>query len=167
MKSTKNKNINTKVYWDGIYTDKSDMKDYDTEDLEYPVSHGDSFIYPSKRFTTAVNMVKEGEKVLDIGCGPGNFVKRVLDKFPMAEVWGVDISSKVIEDNKVRVPDGVFFQQRIGGFDKVPENYFDFVFSGEVMEHLEDPSMLFKDAYNALKPGVLKIVSVINKKADT
>lgn len=165
MKRTANNNINTKLYWDGIYTDKNDMKDYDTEDLDYPISDGDSFIYPSKRFTTAVSLIKEGERVLDIGCGPGNFVKRVLDKFPMGEVWGVDISSKVIEDNKVRIPEGVFYQQRIGGLDKVPDNYFDVVFSGEVMEHLEDPSLLFKDAFTSLKDGGRFIMTTPNDTA--
>jgi 2-polyprenyl-3-methyl-5-hydroxy-6-metoxy-1,4-benzoquinol methylase len=155
MKKTGNLDVNTKFYWDNIYGDIDKRKQYDVEsgDLDHPVTVNGIFIYPSKRFDTAVTLIKDGEKVLDIGCGTGSFVRRVLEKYPFNEVWGVDISSVVVEANKVKIPDGVFIQQRIGALDKVPENYFDVVFSGEVMEHLQDPHTLFRDAYTCLKDG--------------
>lgn len=155
MKKTGNLDVNTKFYWDNVYGDINKQKQYDVESgyLDHPVNVNGMFIYPSRRFSTAVNLIKDGEKVLDIGCGTGSFIRRTLEKYPFNEVWGVDISSTVIESNKVKIPDGVFIQQRIGSLDKVPENYFDVVFSGEVIEHLQDPEILFKDAYNCLRDG--------------
>lgn len=155
MKRTNNLDVNTKFYWDSIYSDIGKREQYNVEsgDLDHPVNVNGMFIYPSKRFITAVELVKEGDKVLDIGCGTGTFIKRVIEKYPYNEVWGVDISSAVVEANKTRVPEAVFYQQRIGALDKIPENYFDVVFSGEVMEHLQEPNLLFKDAYSCLKDG--------------
>jgi 2-polyprenyl-3-methyl-5-hydroxy-6-metoxy-1,4-benzoquinol methylase len=167
VKRTNNLNVNTKYYWDDVYGTVSKRDEYNIEsgDMDHPMNVGDKFIYPSRRFNTAVEQVKEGDKVLDIGCGTGKFVEKVINKYPFNEVWGIDLSSVVIEDNKLRVPEIVFIQQRIGALDKVPENYFDIVFSGEVIEHLEDPMMLFKDAYNCLKVGGRFITTTPREKS--
>jgi len=37
------------------------------------------------------------EKILDIGCGGGNFSRLLLEKYPEAEVYGLDISETSIE----------------------------------------------------------------------
>ena len=167
MRKTGNPNINTKFYWDNIYADRDRIDRYEAEsgELDHPVIIDGNFIYPSKRFSTAVDMVSEGDKVLDIGCGTGAFIKRVLNKYPFNEAWGVDISASVIKSNQERIPDGVFYQQYIGRLDKVPENYFDIVFSGEVIEHLEDPNILFKDAYMCLKEGGKFIITTPNNES--
>lgn len=172
MKRTNNDNINFKSYWNKIYTEKKDQ-----EHLEKTSSFTDEWVIdprngaairPSKRFKTAIDQIKEHERVLDIGCGFGIFTGGVIEKFPMNEVWGVDISDAVIEDNKIKHPDVIYHQQYVGNLNKVPTDYFDVVFSGEVLEHLDDPIQLFKDASACLKKGGRFIVTTpLNRSVDS
>lgn len=163
MKKTGNLNVNTKLYWNHIYTAKNDQEEIDkrshfTED-EITDPRTGHFIQNSKRFVTALSYVREGDRVLDIGCGFGLFTGAVVDKFPYNETWGVDISNEVIEANKEKHPEVAYFQQYVGHLDKVPTNYFNLVFSGEVLEHLEEPAQLLKDAHAALKTGGKLIIT--------
>lgn len=141
-----------------------DMLEELSNTLDHPIVCNNVFVHPSKRFSTLVDNIKEGDKLLDIGCGVGTLLEGVIERYPYNEVWGVDISDVAIEKCKEKIPNGVFFPQHVGSLDKVPDDYFDVVFSGEVIEHLEDPSLLFKDAYRVLKGGGRFIVTTPNDK---
>ena len=82
MQRTGNPNINTKFYWDATYEDVTKREEYqiDTTELEHPVNVNGVFVYPTKRFSTAVAMVREGDKTIDIGCGTGGFARIVTGK---------------------------------------------------------------------------------------
>jgi ubiquinone/menaquinone biosynthesis C-methylase UbiE len=157
MKKTGNLNINTKFYWDYAYAnstfeDSIEREANRTEKWVFNEKQGRG-VRPTKRFITALTFVKDGDKVLDIGCGWGHFIELVIEKYPFNEVWGVDISTSVIERNKAKNDGGIYYQQYVGHMDKVPDNYFDVVFSGEVLEHMDDPADLIKDACRVLKTG--------------
>jgi SAM-dependent methyltransferase len=149
MKRTSNPNINFKSYWNSVYGNLQKREEYASQgsDKKQP-----QYISDTKRFITAVEKTK-GERVLDIGCGVGVYTKMVKEKYPNTEVWGVDISDKAIEDNKLESPDIKYFQGYIGDLDFLPKEYFDTVFTGETLEHLDEPVALIKDAYKALKTG--------------
>lgn len=138
MKSTGNIQINSRVYWNHIYTTPSKT---------------DGYWKSTDRFTRFLNYVKDGDKVIDLGCGVGLPGRMVLSEKKGCEVWGVDISDKVIEENKDTCPDATWYAGHIGDLDFLPESYFDVVFCGEVIEHLDDPSLAFSDAYRVLKRG--------------
>lgn len=113
----------------------------------------------TSRFTQALEYINPDEKVLDIGCGVGTFTELVKRTYPSCEVWGVDISDQAISDNR-RLGNGVeYYQGYVGRLDNIPEAYFNVVFSGEVLEHLEDPSLLVRDAYNKLDEGGVFILT--------
>ena len=38
--------------------------------------------------------VKDGMKVLEVGCGGGHFTNMVKEYFPNCEVWGIDLDAK-------------------------------------------------------------------------
>ena len=54
------------------------------------------FYIPARkeRFEIIVQLIADSQRkisrVLDIGCGTGSLMMPVLQKFPAAEVWGVD-----------------------------------------------------------------------------
>lgn len=135
MKRTGNENINTKEYWDKRYKDRQSYED--------ETGHA--------RFENALERITANQKVLDIGCGVGTFCKMVKDKYPSCIVCGIDISERAIEENKKVMPEIEWIAGKLE--DSKLDSDFDLVFSGETLEHLDDPEVLFEIAYRALKVG--------------
>lgn len=148
MIRTNNPQINTKIYWNYIYNTPAKKLEYWSK---------------TDRFPEFVKHVKDGDKVLDIGCGVGIPGRTVLKERKGCEIWGVDISSEIIEANKKDEPKIKWHQGYVGRLDFLPENYFDIIFSGEVAEHLDNPLDLFRDAYRLLKKGGQFVITTPNK----
>ena len=144
MKLIGNEQINSKIYWNYIYTTPARAKEYWER---------------TYRFFTLLEFVKDGERFIDLGCGVGVPAQLIREKRKDCEIWGVDISDEVINNNKKSDPKSKWFQGYVGGLDFLPLNYFDIVFAGEVIEHLDTPSFLFSDAYKILKEGGKLIIT--------
>lgn len=145
MKRVNEINVNGKRYWNDVYAGDEHRAKYEKESFgQYGAS---------TRFSRAVEEVNAGDKVLDIGCGVGQWTKMVKDAHPDCEIWGTDISNQAIEENKERHTGINYHHQYIGNQTRVPSNYFDVVFSGEVIEHLEEPQLVFSDAARVLRKG--------------
>jgi len=97
--------------------------------------------------------VKPGEKVLDLGCGPGT----VLDYLPEVDYYGLDYSPEYIEKAKRTYSKrGKFFLCQIGkDTPEVEKGSFDLVMGNGVLHHLNDAEAVefLKIAMGALKPG--------------
>lgn len=94
-----------------------------------------------------------GEKVLDIGCGPGD----ILENLPDVDYLGFDINPKYVEAAQKRYGSrGRFFCGDVGltAIDQEAGS-FDLVLATGVLHHLDDDRAvsLFKLARRALKPG--------------
>ncbi|MGH9504285.1 MAG: class I SAM-dependent methyltransferase [Terriglobales bacterium] len=92
-----------------------------------------------------------GDRVLDIGCGPGTMVPHLR----CAEYVGLDTSTEYIERARRRFPGARFIRQSVGGADLVERDYFDIVLSLGVLHHLDDAEALtlFQIARDTMKPG--------------
>ena len=76
-----------------------------------------------------------GDKVaLDFACGPGRMVKRMRKIF--AKVDGCDISERMIEEARKRVPDTDFYITNGNDLGKVPLNSYDLVYCTISMQHI-------------------------------
>jgi len=144
MQRTNNPQINTKVYWNYIYTTPAKEEEYWT---------------PTWRFFTLMNYIKDGDKFIDLGCGVGLPCKMLKKKRKGCEIWGVDISDQVIEANKKDDKSIHWKQGYVGSLTFLPSGYFDVVFSGEVIEHLDNPPDLFVEAHRILKKGGKLIIT--------
>ncbi|MEQ9446903.1 MAG: class I SAM-dependent methyltransferase, partial [Rhodospirillaceae bacterium] len=101
---------------------------------------------------------KDVKRILDIGCGLGQFAVALAERFPNAEVWGVDVGGPMLRYGHMRAVDqgvAVNFAQRLAEDTKFPEGHFDIVASYIV--HHEVPAdvsrAIFKEANRILRPG--------------
>lgn len=92
-----------------------------------------------------------GDRVLDIGCGPGTMVPYLQS----VDYVGLDASPEYIESARRRFPQARFVCQRVGGYDLAERDHFDIVLALGVLHHLDDNEALtlFQIARDAMKAG--------------
>jgi ubiquinone/menaquinone biosynthesis C-methylase UbiE len=104
-----------------------------------------------------------GLKVLEVGCGVGDFAIYLADQG--ADVTAVDFSSQAIDlalekskaQNKV-----VHFQVADAQALPFEESSFDLVFSCECLEHIPNPQLGLSEFYRVLKPPGTLILTTEN-----
>jgi SAM-dependent methyltransferase len=95
---------------------------------------------------------RPGDRVLDIGCGPGDF----LTFLPQTEYHGIDVSAQYIQAARARFGSrGTFTCQGVEEAAVDRPGTYDLVLANGVLHHLDDSTAmaLFRLARTALKPG--------------
>jgi SAM-dependent methyltransferase len=97
------------------------------------------------------------KKILDIGCGPGQFAELVLDwQFP--KYTGVDFSAVAIEKAQQAVPQYKFVIADVLKPGAYRDFEFDCIVSMEVLEHIEADTAVV----SSFPPGIRCLVTVPN-----
>lgn len=94
--------------------------------------------------------------VLDVGCGTGRWAELVCNRLPHAEVWGLDLSEKMLEHAAVRAqeyPGRMHFTH--GNSQSLPyeDASFDLVTCSHSFHHYPDQLTVVKEMRRVLKPG--------------
>ena len=102
-------------------------------------------------------------RVLELGSGQGDLSSEIATRHPGVELLGLDISFTGIEIAKQKVPAGTFYQQDFMRPFAVPEHYRAWAthaVCSEVLEHVDDPVQVLKNARRCLAPGARLVVTV-------
>lgn len=102
--------------------------------------------------------LKDGQKVVDIGTGPGWLPIKIAERFPLVTVIGIDLSEKMIaianqhKEKNLSENDPQFLVADAG---KMPfeTNSIDQIVSTGVMHHWKEPVRIFNELHRVLKPG--------------
>lgn len=126
----------------------------DYVDVVYNESDRPLTFYPERlaRYLFDRYQVGSGSRLLDIGCGRGEFLRGFIECG--VEGYGVD-QSRAAERY---CPDAVLKTSDLEN-EGIPyeDNFFDVVYSKSVIEHFYYPERLAKEMYRVLKPGGLAI----------
>ena len=109
------------------------------------------------------SLIKEDEKVLDVGCG-GGLLTEPLSRLG-ANVIGIDASKNNIEVAKRHLKKG---NLKVKYFCTTPEKFkstvkFDVILNMEIVEHVQDLNLFLNQTSKFLKKNGLMYVATINK----
>lgn len=90
---------------------------------------------------------KDGERILDLGCGEGILTEKIIESG--ADVLGVDNSEAQVAGAQERGLNAMALDAQEMDF----ENEFDAVFSNAALHWMSPLSKVFENVFRALKPG--------------
>jgi trans-aconitate 2-methyltransferase len=94
--------------------------------------------------------------VYDLGCGAGNVTAALLQRWPRAQIFGVDDSAAMLERAAKALPQVHWLQHSLNGWR--PERMSDVIYSNAALHWLPNHQQLFPALVQALSPrGVLAI----------
>jgi len=96
-------------------------------------------------------VLAEPERVIDLGCGPGNSTAVLQQKWPEAEIYGLDSSAEMI--TQARAADDSIHWILSDIKDWNPDQPFDLIFSNAALQWVPDHETIFPQLIAHLKPA--------------
>lgn len=124
--------------------------------------------WPQESRLLARYALPAGARLLDLGCGSGEFVRRLAGAFPGAEsITGVDIlpamlraaealcgAPATVDGGAAAVPrPRLVFEEGDAGALRFPDGHFDFVALRHLTQLLPDPAAVLAECRRVLRPG--------------
>jgi len=100
----------------------------------------------------------EGQRILDVGCGRGTYVKKMRDF--SQEVYGVDVDPEKVAEASRTLPNIHLAPAEELPF---PDGFFDVVLLHEVIEHVEDDRQAIREAHRVIKRGGRIVIFAPNR----
>lgn len=111
-------------------------------------------------YEIAQKEIKNQKSIIEIGCGKGTFIDKVIKK-SKATIIGLETSQQaVIEAQREKLP--VFLKDIDTVFNEQPNYEVDTIIAFQVLEHLSEPLLFLKQHISYLKKGGKLILCVPN-----
>lgn len=109
-------------------------------------------------------------RVLDVGCGPGQFTILIAEALPDTEVWGIDLAPTMIELARRHASESSAAGRlhfAVSDVEKLPfpERHFDAVLSSGSIKHWPDPAAGLREIHRVLAPGSRAFIGEMNRLA--
>lgn len=108
---------------------------------------------PTRDYVTlALTNINNDEKIkiLDLGCGPGELISELTNKFKNIEITGIDFSEKMLEISNKRNPLATHIKMDTAELSKL-EGKYDIIICTHSLPYYKDPKNVFKQLHRVLK----------------
>jgi trans-aconitate 2-methyltransferase len=103
-------------------------------------------------------------RVVDMGCGPGNSTELLVERFPGAQVLGLDSSPAMLTAARQRLPTARFAEADATVW--VPEADVDLVFANAIYQWVPEHIPALAKVLGALRPGGVLAVQMPDNMAE-
>lgn len=118
---------------------------------------------PSRDLLAAVPLT-DADRVVDLGCGPGNSTELLVRRWPDAKISGIDSSPAMIAEARKRLPGLDFSLADVAGW--MPEAPVDVLFANAVLQWLPDHGTLLPRLFGLLAPGGVMAIQMPDNVAE-
>ena len=99
--------------------------------------------------------IKDGDFVLELGCGQGANIQYLAQSFQESSFVGVDL----IPLKKDKMPQNVtIYEQDYSSIPQLADNSVDVCYAFETIVHNTDKEKIYREVYRVLKPGGVMII---------
>ncbi|MEG2838238.1 MAG: methyltransferase domain-containing protein [Lachnospiraceae bacterium] len=117
-----------------------------------------------ERYQFILNQIikTNAKQIGDIGCGKGRYMKKISKELPDISITGVDLSWNVMQRGGLTKE----YDVKKGSILNIPypNDFFDLIYTAEVLEHAVHISNAIKEILRVLKPGGTMIIIDKNMK---
>ena len=121
------------------------------------LKYKDERTQPSYDLVSRINLPNP-EKIVDIGCGPGNSTRVLRERWPRAQVAGLDSSAEMIQTAREAYPQETWIMSDAAQWET--DEKFDIVFSSAALQWIPDHTVLIPKLFDRVKPGGVLAVQV-------
>lgn len=125
--------------------------------LKYDKSILQFFVFRRSHNVFFENIVQDhaAQRILDVGCGTGEFAVKLKKHKKDARVFGIDISSDMINiaKAKAKVNANIDIDFRLGDVDHMPyeDNYFDYITCAHSFHHYPHKKKAMREMFRVLR----------------
>jgi len=152
MKRLHEKKIDDANYYDTlIWAEETNLRPY----------------YDAVRQRALIQFVKDGDDVVDIGAGVFGACQYISEETEIkANLYAYDqsnIAKKIVTE---KCPEITYIVGEVEPTVDIESNRFDCVIAGEIIEHMEDPSVFVKELARICKPGGIITLSTVDTTSE-
>jgi len=139
-----------------------------TKDVEYfnrwAKSYDESWLqhlYFDRIHKRVLNLVDAGftpATIVDIGCGTGRLLRKARERWPHANLTGIDPAEGMVKKARILMPDTVFIMSKAESIP-LPDASADLVFSTTSFHHWQNQDQGSREIRRILRPGGRFILS--------
>lgn len=135
------------------------MRSFDTQAREYDTSKSSQFAKQCYSYVLNILNPIQFNSILDIGCGTGSLIEKLIDEKPQVRVYGLDISEEMLKVAREKLPklkDLVNGEAEALPYDN---KLVEVVVMVNSFNYFVNPEQAIKEAYRVLKPGGTLVIA--------
>lgn len=97
-----------------------------------------------------VSEIKDKDKILDLGCGPGQLINELLRTYNNIKITGIDFSEKMLLVSKSRNPEATHINLDVNDLYKLKDS-FNLIICTHSLPYYKEPEKVMKELSRLLK----------------